>query len=353
MRFRPFKSFVVGASLAALGLSAANAQALPDTIRFGGFGQGFGQPFGVALLAIGQVKGFVADEFKDTPVKLEWTYFTGTGPAINEAIANGQLDLAQYGGLPNIIGRANGLPTRILLSYGSTTIFGAARAGLPIGSIRDLKGHKVTFSKGTILHWAFLKGLEANGLSARDVTVVDLKTADQLAALAAGTVDASISTSSLLPLRDQGLVKIFYTSREGGPKAAGFGAITVTEQFQGKYPEASERVVRGLVRAAEWLSHEENREEALHIWAKSGTPYGALKEEFAGASLKQAFNPLIDDFLLEQYRDATQFAKEEKLIRNTIDLQKWFEPRYLDAALKNLDLEHYWPRRTADGAVVN
>ena len=67
-----------------------------------------------ALLAIAQVKGFVADEFKDAPVKLEWTYFTGTGPAVNEAIANGRLDFAQYGALPNVVGRANGLPTHII-----------------------------------------------------------------------------------------------------------------------------------------------------------------------------------------------------------------------------------------------
>ena len=112
-------------------------------------------------------------------------------------------------------------------------------------------------------------------------------------------------------------------------------------------------MVRGLVRADEWLSHEENREEALQVWTKSGTPYAALKEEFAGLPLKQSFNPLIDDFLIEQYRDATQFSKDEKLIRRDIDLQQWFEPKYLNSALKTLGLEHYWPRRTADGAAIN
>jgi sulfonate transport system substrate-binding protein len=239
------------------------------------------------------------------------------------------------------------------MSYGQTTIVGAARTGLPIESIKDLKGRKVAFQKGTILHWAFLKALDANGLSAKDVTIVDLKTADQLAALAAGSIDASIGTSSLFPLRDQGVVKIFYTSRDAGPKAVGFGGILVTDQFQSKYPETTQRVVRGLVRADEWLSHEENREEALQIWTKSGTPYTALKEEFAGLSLKQSFNPLIDDFLIEQYRDATQFSKDEKLIRRDIDLQQWFEPKYLNSALKTLGLEHYWPRRTPDGAAIN
>jgi sulfonate transport system substrate-binding protein len=353
MSFLRTRRFVMFAAVFAVGLSAARAEPLPETIRFGGFGQGFGKPFGVAVLAIAHVKGFIADEFKDTPVKFEWTYFTGTGPAINEATANGQLDFAQYGGLPNIIGRANGLPTRILLSYGTTTVFGAARTGLPIHSVKDLKGRKVTIAKGTILHWAFLKALEANGLTAKDVTIVDLKAADQLAALAAGSVDASFATSTLLSLRNQGIVNVFHTSRDAGPKTAGFGAITVTDPFQTKYPDATQRVVRGLLRAAEWLSREENREEALQIWAKSGTPYAALKEEFEGQPLKQAYNPRIDEFLVEQYRDAIQFAKEEKLIRNDIDLKKWFEPKYLEAGMKDLGLERHWPRRAADGAAVN
>jgi sulfonate transport system substrate-binding protein len=347
------KTLFASLSLLTATISLAVAQPLPDTIRFGAFGQGYGQPYGTATLAIAHVKGFIADEFKDTPVKFEWSYPSGTGPAINEAIANGQLDFAQYGGLPNIIGRANGLPTRIIQSYGVTNIIAAARSGLPINSFKDIKGRRVTISKGTILHWAFLKALEANGLTLKDVTVVDLKTADQLAALAAGSVDVSIGTTSLLPLEDKGIVKIFYNSKNGAPKAAGFGGITVTEGFRAKYPEATQRVSRGLVRAGEWLSREENREEALQIWAKSGTPYDALRRDYEGQSLKIAFSPLIDDFLIEQYRDATQFSKEEKLIRNDIDLQQWLVPEYLNKSLLQLGLERYWPRRSSEGSAIN
>jgi sulfonate transport system substrate-binding protein len=350
---RMFKALVLAVGLLTAASLPAGAEDLPATIRFAGFGQGFGLPFGVGVLAIGQVKGFIAEEFKDTPVKLEWSYLTGTGPAINEGIANGQYDIAQYGGLPNIIGRANGLPTKILLSYGVTIIFGVARKDLGIHSFKDLRGRRVAVAKGTIVHWALLKALEANGLSVRDVTVIDLKAADQLAALAAGSVDAAIGTSTLLAVRDQGLADIFYTSRDVGLRAAGFGAITVTEQFQSKYPEVTERIVRGLVRAAEWLSHDENREEALQIWAKSGTPYVALREEFDGLSLKEAFNPLLDDFFVNQYCDATAFSRSERLIRNDIDLNAWFAPRYLERALTALGLGTYWPRRDATGSAIN
>jgi sulfonate transport system substrate-binding protein len=331
------------------GALPAKAENLPETIRFGGFGQGFGQPYGVALLAIAQVKGFIADEFKGTPVKFTYQYFTGTGPAINEAIANDQLDFAQYGGLPNIIGKAAGLPTRIIASYGQTAIFGLARPQAGIASIKDLRGKKVAVTKGTILHWALLKALVGSGLTLRDITLVDLKSADQTAALAAGNIDAVIGSSTQLVLVEKGAAKVFYSSKETGPKTAGFGAITVTEKFEHEYPEATQRVANALVRAAHWLAQDGNAEEALDIWTKSGVRRESLISEFEGVSLKDVFNPRVDAFLISQYGDAAAFTKEQKLIRADIDLPKWFAPQYVERAIAGQKLQGFWKDRNAQG----
>lgn len=348
------KLLKVAALLAALGAAIAPAKAedLPNTIRFGGFGQGFGQPYGAALLAVAQVKGFIAEEFKDKPVKFTYEYFTGTGPAINEAIANKQLDFAQYGALPNIIGKAAGLPTRIIASYGLTTVFGIAREGVAISSVKDLRGKKVAVAKGTILHWALLKALDSNGLSLRDITLIDLKSADQTAALSAGTVDAVIGTSTQLTLVDKGIAKVFYSSKNFGLKTAGFGAITVTEQFEQKYPESTQRVARALVKAAEWLAQDSNHEEAFQVWIKSGVAYDSLVKEFQGVSWKDAFNPRIDAFLVNQYRDATAFTREQKLIRADIDLSKWFAPEYVERAIAEQKLTGFWKDRNAGGDTI-
>lgn len=344
---------IAAATLAALTSGAAVAQGAPERIRFGGFGQGFGQPSGLALLAIAQTKNFIADEFKDQPVQLSFEYLTGVGPAINEALANDRLDFAQYGALPNVVGKAAGLPTRILASYGVTTIFGVARNGLPIKSFADLKGHKVAVPKGTVLHWAFLEALNAHGLTLKDIQLIDLKNADQLAALSAGNIDAAVGSSSLLSLRDQGSAHVFYSSHEVGLKAAGFGAIVVNERFEQQYPDATQRVVRGLVRAADWLGDERNREEALRIWARSGVAYELLREEFAGIELRQAFNPRVDDFLLAQYRNVIDFSKENKLIRSDIDVGTWARPEPVEQAIEALGLKGAWPDRDADGRPVS
>ncbi|MDB5600775.1 MAG: Sulfonate transport system substrate-binding protein [Xanthobacteraceae bacterium] len=346
--------FIVAAALTSVVGFAGPAlgQEFPAKIRLGDVGFGFGQPFGRGLVAIADAKGFIADEFKDTPVKLEFTYFVNTGPAINEAIANQQLEFASYGAVPNTIGKANGLPTRILLSYGGTTIFGGARADLPINSVKDLKGRKIAVQKATIIHWSLITTLRQNGLTERDVTLVDLKNADQLAAINAKSVDAIFGGSFFLPLRDQGVLKLISNSGTAGGKATGLGAFVVTDEFQKQYPEATLRVTRGLLRAAHWLGQEANREEAFGIWARTGVTLPILREEFDGVSLKNAFNPVPDDFFTAQYRGVIAFNKEQKLIRNDVDLGQWLEPKYVEAGLKSLDLQSFWPRRNADGAAA-
>lgn len=339
----------LGASLPAV--VPAVAENLPTTIRLGAVGAGYGQQVGTQLISIAHIKGFVQAELGDAPVKLDWNYFTGTGPAINEAIADGQLDFAQYGSLPSIIARANGIATKIVLSGGGTNIYGAVRSALPIHTISDLKGHSVTVQKATILHWSLLETLKANGLSESDITILDLKTADQLAALASGSADASFGTSALLPLRDQGIVRIIYTSQHDNPRATGPSAFVVTDAFAAKYPETTERVVRGFVKAAQWLAQPQNRDEALAIWAKSGVPYASLQEEYAGQSLHDRLDPRLDDFFRAQYQDGIDFAKQQRLIRADVDLSQWIDTKYQDAALASLNLTNYWPSRNRDGAV--
>lgn len=345
-----FRSLAAAAALLFSSFAGvAAAEPAPAVIRFGSVGFGFGQPYGTGLVGAAHTKGFIEEEFKGTPTKLEWTYFHATGPAINEAFANRQLDFAGYGGLPNIIGRAGGVPTKLLLSGNSTTVFAVARAGLPIQSVKDLKGRRIAVQKATIIHFVLLKTLEANGLTEKDVSIVELKNADQLAALQAGSVDAAFGASFLLPLRDQGVVRIIASTKEGGPAVQTFGGLLVHEEFEKTYPEATAKVVRGFVKAARWAGLEENREEALQVWAKSGIPLNALREEYEGAPVRDQINILLDDYTLGRFAAGIAFAKQQKLIRGDVDLKAWAEPKYLNAALEELKLEGFWTERAEDG----
>jgi sulfonate transport system substrate-binding protein len=339
----------LSASLAARPSFAAD---LPSVIRLGAVGFGVGKPFGTGVLPIADAKGLVAREFEGTPVKLEFSYFTGTGPAINEAISNRQLDFASYGSVPNIIGRANGLSTRLLMSSGGTDMFAGARPELQIHKIADLKGKRVTLQKATVLHWGLIRALHEAGLSEKDVTIVDLKTADQLAALAAKSVDAVFGASFVLPLQDKGIIDIFYSSKDIGPKGAAPGAILSTDDFRTRYPDATLRVVRGMLRAAAYIADESHRQEVFEIFSRSGTPVKLFNAQFKGVKLKDSYNPLIDDFYKAQYASVIAFDKEQRLIRREPDLAKWIDASFLDRALKDTGLGNVWPRRQPNGTVA-
>jgi len=350
---RLLSTLLLAATVALGGAAAANAEDAPATIRFGDVGFGFGTPFGVGLQAIADAKGFIADEFKGTPTKVEFTYFTGTGPAINEALSNGQLDFASYGAVPNIIGKANGLDTVILASYGGTTIFGAARPDLDIKSIADLRGKKVAIQKATIIHWGLITALKNAGLSEKDITIVDLKNADQLAAIAAKSVDAVFGADFLLPLEAKGVAKIFYKSSDTGASGDGFGAFLVTDKFRKAYPDATQKVVTGFVKAAHWLADDKNRDEAFKIWSRAGSPIEVIAKSNAGSSLGQKYNPRLDDFFTSRYQSGIAFDREQKLIRRDVDLDAWVDRTYVDNAVKSLKLETLWPDRSATGALQN
>jgi sulfonate transport system substrate-binding protein len=84
----------------AFGSAPVSAQeAPPKVIRLAGPGNAEGKPFGTGSLGVLKVKGYLEDEFQKEGVRIDWQFPRGTGPAINEAFANGQLDFASYGGL--------------------------------------------------------------------------------------------------------------------------------------------------------------------------------------------------------------------------------------------------------------
>jgi sulfonate transport system substrate-binding protein len=332
------------AGLVLSGTSAFAAETPPSTIRLAAVSAGYGKPFGLAVIGIVQARRLIEAELATAGTRVTWTFPDGAGPAINEGIANGQIDFAAYGDLPNIIGRAGGLPTRIVASRGAEIIYVAVRNGVRAQSIADLKGLRVTLQRGTILHQAFDRLLAENGLSESDVQLFDLKTQDQNPAIAAGDVDAVVGTVTLLNLRDQGLVRIIYTTR-GKLTPDGFGAFVVAEDFARRYPATTQAVVRAYVKAARWGGEERNRAAALDIWGLAGTPHAVLAESFRGVNLRNQLDPRLDDFYLATLRGEVAFAQANKLIRAPVDVDAWIDRSYIAGAVRDLNLVSFWPQR--------
>ena len=323
------------------------------TIRFGFANVGVDnrQFSGGNAIATAHSEHYIENELKDLPgVKVEFSFFKGAGPAVNEAFANGQLDFASQGDLPQVIARANGLKTRILAAGGAhAPLYLAVTPDSDIRTIKDLKGRKVAIFRGTNNHLAAVKVLAANGLTERDVQGINMDEASANSALATRNIDAAFGNYGVLLLTDQGLARIAYSTKGDNPAFERQSTLIAADKFVSRHPELTQRVVTALAKAAYWSSQEENREALFEIWARSGRPASVYRADFADQPLKYRASPLIDDYLIEQYRVQARQAKEYGLLRREVNVDGWFDPSFLTVALKQLDLESYWTRYSADG----
>lgn len=353
MKRRQFLATAAAATtLAATGTRRARASE-PLTIRIGFASIGVdNRPFAQgSSFALTHSLGLVDEEFADSPnVNVEWHFFRGAGPAVNEAVVNRQLDFYTQGDLPSIVGRASGIESKILLvSSTRTPVYLAVPAGSDITTVEQLRGKSVAVYLGTNSHLSVAEVLTAHGLAWNDVRVVNLDTASTNAALASNEIDAAFGSVALLQLEDQGLVKVVYNSNDHAPSAARIGSIFVTEEFEQARPEIVARIVKAATRGAHFASLEGNRQAILDEWEKSGTTRSILERDIAGLDLSVRHSPLLDDFTRNLYASKAEKALEFGLLRRAVETESWFDRSYLDAAIAELGLEGLWTPFDASG----
>ncbi|WP_427184916.1 ABC transporter substrate-binding protein [Bordetella bronchialis] len=347
--WRRLTAGVAGALLLA---TAAGAHAQPDTIRIGVATAGGGDPitWGGSPGSVARVNRWLEEAFAASGVKVEWLFFKGAGPAVNEALSNRQIDFAYQGDLPSVVGRANGLDTRLLLVSGArNNLYVAVPAASPLKSVDDLKGHTVALFRGTNGHLVAINVLAARKLAERDLKIVNLDTGSAQAAIVSNGVEAAFGGIEYFKLRDQGLVKLIYSTQKESPAYTRQAALLVRGAFAQAYPAATQQVVDGFVRAARWASDEANRDALFKLWARSGIPYDSFKAEFQDQALRTRNSPLVDPFIIGRYKAVVADALKQRLIRREVSVDDWFDTRFLEQSLKNQGLTGYWVRYAADG----
>lgn len=349
-------SFIKGmlsiSALSLLGERTARA-ASPSVIRIGVPGVGVGNRpiIGGSNVATVALRGLLEEEFKAEGIKIQWNFLRGAGPAVNELFANGLADFGWgLGDLPSIIGKAGGLKTRILSAGGiRQNTYLAVPSDSSINSIKDVRGKKIAIFKGTNAQLAIAKILEANGLTEKDLRAINMDNNTARLALTTKDIDGGFGNADFLQLRDQGVAKIVYSSR-GDAKVLKHSSLIASQSFIDQYPDITQRVVNKLVEASKWLSDQDaNPAPVYQLWAKSGTQFSNYKEDFQGSSLKVRSSPLLDEYFASQYKRAIADSKRFGLIKNDIAFESWIEPKFLNHALKALNLEGYWQRHGEDG----
>ncbi|CAN7596213.1 ABC transporter substrate-binding protein [Pseudomonas sp. V98_8] len=346
---RLFKKGSIAAALAAV-LAVSGAEA--DVLRIGVATAGGGDPvtFSGSPLGIVRNQQLLEKAFAGTGTEVQWFFFKGAGPAVNEAFSNQQLDFAYQGDLPAVVGRSNGLDTKLLAALGvRANLYLAVPKGSPLKTIEDLKGKKVAIFRGTNGHLVMINLLAEHGLTERDIKAINLDTGSSQAALISNGVDAAFGGRELFKLRDKGLIDIIYDNPQQDVRYTRQTALVVRGEYEKEHPDKVQKVVDTLVDAAKWTSDESHRDDVFAEWAKSNDPADSLRADFTGVPLRDRASPLVDNFLISRYQAVADQAKEEKLIRRPVSIDGWFESSYLQKALKAKGLENYWTPYGPDG----
>lgn len=336
------------------GAAPLYAQSAP-TIRVGVATGGVGTPPRTGSSTVGLVNalGVLETEFAKDGVKVEWIFFKGAGPAVNEALVNQQLDFAWQGDLPSIVHRAGGVKTKIIAASG---VRNGLYLGVPSDStitrIEELRGKRVAVFKGTNLHLATVRALAAKGLKESDVKLINLDPAGSQAALTTKDIDASFSYVDLFKLRDKGVAKVIWSAAQDSYRYTRQTVLLVTDAYAERNPAIVQRVVDVLVRTARQYSDEERRAELFAEWGKAEYPENIWREDFIGQPLRVRLSPLLDPFLVARYKDAAEESLKLRLIRQKPEIDSWFDRRWISAALKAQKLENYWPEYAADGELA-
>ena len=224
--------------------AAVLAAPLPDRV-----------PPGVTLIVGDPVTRWVFEHNgwdKELPFTLRWAEITG-GPDTTEAFHAKALDVGFGANVPPIHAVWVGLPVKIVAvrekrdwRKSPSWVFGVSPRSR-IASLKDLKGKRIAFSPSQVQSQVVLQTLEAEGLTPKDVTLVELPS----------SIGGDVYTNALA---------------SGVVDAAPLGTGIVAEKYIRKFGKDGARL----------LPHPEFRDDTAFVY----TPVDVLKDPGKAAALK-------------------------------------------------------------------
>jgi NitT/TauT family transport system substrate-binding protein len=136
---------------------------------------------------IAEQKGYFKKHGAD--VKLVW--FANYTDSIS-ALSAGQVDANSQTWSDTMAPLAMGVPLKVILVNDNSAGNDALMVSPKIKSFKDLKGKRIALEEFSISHFLLTMALNKNGMSLKDVKVINLSAGDAAAAFLAGRVDAAV-----------------------------------------------------------------------------------------------------------------------------------------------------------------
>jgi sulfonate transport system substrate-binding protein len=237
------RSFAIaGAALSAAAFLPRSARAAVDRI---GVDYAYYNPPSLIL----KQQGWLEEALSKSGTKVDWVLSLGSNKANGFLTANA-VQFGSTAGSAAFLARANGAPIKTVFLYSKpewTALVVAKDA--PYKSVGDLKGKKIAATRGTDPWFFLLRTLRKNGLSARDIELIDLQHPDGRTALERGQVDAwaGLDPHMAASQLDAGS-RLLYRNKAFNT----FGALNVREDFLAANPQIVATVLQQYDRARKY-----------------------------------------------------------------------------------------------------
>lgn len=190
----------------------------------------------------------------------------------------------------------------------------------------DLKGKKIGLVTKSASEYLLSNYLKRAGLTVADVERVHLAPFDQVPALARGDVYALSSWKPFdTKITEMAGDKFQVATFSGQEKYVLFSGIVAKREFVRKNPEATERVIRALARASQWLSStdEKTRGETLGTYLK--TDPKDVRHVIANNTWDMKVTPAFTTTMV----DIEDFLAKQGLIKTRVDWSAAYDWSFL------------------------
>lgn len=304
--------------------------------------------------------------FEELGLDLSIEYFSN-GPAINEAIASGDIDIAGIGEMPSVTGAITNKSKIVKwMTDDEASIQCYARNDSDIvkegkGHIKDhpeiygtaetWKGKEVICAKGTSSHYGLLATLEALGLTESDIKLTNMEGTAGAAAFASGTGDIFFGFDPQWAEFYQNSDKYTQISTCENAGKGLYNLLVASEDFYNNHGDAITKFIQAVLKAEEeFRADEDTYYSAMYDWQNS---YGSCSEELAkySASIKELDSMDEQKAKFEAGEDGTsevsksldivsQFMVDNKVIsaddKKVFDESDVVDTKFLYEAIDNL-----------------
>lgn len=291
------------------------------------------QNFIGGVAGIAQEKKYIENELEKVGYKVEYKPFAAAGPAVNEALTANEIDIAIYADFPGILSKSKGVETSLIgIADNYITSAILVKSDSSISSVKELKGKKIGFIKGTYMQKYLYQILEANGIAQSDVELIN--TTDGDAALQGGMVDALVvtDTQEALQVLTKKQAKTIDSSKDH-PEITAQSVVVGNSKFLAENKEAAVALFKALVEAKKLMI--ENTDEAYEVLTKSGLDKDAVKALYSKDNEKFDYVSFtVDEESKNKINESKKFMLDNNLISKDFNTDEWIDTSFYEEASK-------------------